>query len=96
MSKYFDFVLCKHENSDRTYLFHAPAWSYLSKGDLVVVDTKKGEQMAMVISSITLGDDETDKIDFIMNATGADADVKKVLRKVVYREFEYKEDEANE
>ena len=87
MSKYFDFVLCKHPNSDKSYLFHAPAWSHLEKGDLVVVDTKKGEQMTTVVSRITLGDDETDMIDFIMNATGADTDVKKVLRKVVYREF---------
>ena len=48
--------------------------------------------MAMVVSSMTLSDDDADEIDFIMNATGADSDVKKVLKKVVYHEFEYKED----
>ena len=74
-------------------MFRAPAFTHLTKGDLVVVETKKGEQMAMVVSSITLSNDDADEIDFIMNATGADSDVKKVLRKVVYKDFEYKEDD---
>ena len=91
--EFFDFVLCKHENSDKAYLFRAPAFTHLTKGDLVVVETKKGEQMAMVVSSITLSNDDADEIDFIMNATGADSDVKKVLRKVVYKDFKYKEDD---
>ena len=97
MSDYFDFVLCKHANNDKTYLFHAPAFSYLKKGDFVEVETSKGRQLAMVISCFTLSKSETDKIDFIMNATGASKDVKKVLSKVDYKEFEYEqEDEADE
>ena len=39
--EFFDFVLCKHENSDKSYLFRAPAFTHLTKGDLVVVETKK-------------------------------------------------------
>ena len=93
MSQYFDFVLCKHDGCDKTFLFRAPAWSHLEKGDLVVVETVNGEQMAQVVSCITLGNDEVDKIDFIMNATRADSDVKKVLKKVDYKVFSYWEDD---
>ena len=82
MSEYVDFVLCKHEGCDKPYLFHAPAFSHLEKGDLVTVETSKGEQMVMVIASMSVQKNDMDAIDFIMNATRADSDVKKVLKKV--------------
>ena len=91
MNDYFDFVLCKQENG-KNYLFHAPAFSKLAKGDLVKVETVHGEKLATVVSCITLDDA---KIDFIMNATGAPKDVKKVLAKVEYSDFEYEEDMEN-
>ena len=91
MAYYFDFVLCKQ--GDRNFLFRAPEWSHLEKGDLVVVETKNGEKNATVVSSITLSINDKDEIDFIMNATGADPVVKRVLRKIVYKDLEYEEDE---
>ena len=91
MNNYFDFVLCKHENGGKTFLFHAPAFSKLKKGDLVKVETVHGETMATVVSCITLAENDDAKIDFIMNATGAKPDVKKVLSKVEYiqSDFDY-------
>ena len=97
MNNYFDFVLCKHENGGKTFLFHAPAFSKLKKGDLVKVETVHGETMATVVSCITLADDDYSKIDFVMNATGARSEVKKVLSKVEYiqSDFEYEDDMEN-
>lgn len=94
MSNYFDFVLCKMGNR-KNVLFHAPAFSKLAKGDLVKVEAFHGEKMARVISCITLSADDEPKIDFIMNATGASKDVKKVLAKVEYNDFEYEDDMEN-
>ena len=90
---YFDFVLVKHENCDKPFLFRAPAWSHLGKNDEVIVETKHGNEKAIVIASKTLGCDEQDEIDFIMQATGASEDVKKVLAKIELRTFDYEEDD---
>ena len=96
MSNYFDFVLVELEGGSKPYLFRAPAWSYFECGDLVIVDTCNGEQTATVLSSITVSADEKKEIDFIMRATRADTDVKKVLKKVEFKELVYEEDDANE
>lgn len=92
MSRYVDFVLCRVNGEDGKTLFHAPKFSYLEKGDMVIVDTIKGEKMAQVVASITVADDEMDKIDFIMEATNSSEDVRKVLSKVIYSDLDYKED----
>ena len=96
MSHYFDFVLCKTLFTSKTDLFHAPSWSTLKKGDLVVVETSSGEQMATVMATMTLSKDNLDGIDFVMTVTGADTNVRKVLSKVEYRTFDYEEDSAEE
>jgi hypothetical protein len=96
MDNYFDFVLCTVEDSQKTYLFHAPAYSSLEKGDPVIVETVNGNKQGTVIGCMTLCKDEVDKIDFIMNATGASKDVKKVLSKIEFKSFKYKEETNNE
>lgn len=93
MTDYFDFVLAKHNDCDRTYLFRAPAWSGLKKGDSIKVETKRGQKLATVVSTITLRSDDTEKIDFIMHGTGAAENVRKVISKVTYVNFEYSEEE---
>ena len=94
MADYFDFVLAKHkEDGDRTYLFRAPAWSGLEKGDSIKVETQHGQKLATVVSTVTLRSDDTEKIDFIMHGTGADENVRKVISKVTYVNFEYSEEE---
>ena len=95
MAEYFDFVLCKHDGSETTYLFRAPAFSHLEKGDEVIVETSRGEQKATVVQSTTINAEETRIIDFIMNATGASNNVKKVLSKVVLKKYEYYEEDEN-
>ena len=94
MNNYFDFVLCKMESS-RTFLFHAPAFSKLKKGDLVKVEHLNMEKMATVVSCISLAENDDTKIDFVMNATHSEPDVGKVLGKYEYSDFEYEEDMEN-
>ena len=96
MSNYFDFVLVEHEAGSKPLLFRAPAWSYFECGDLVIVETCKGEQTATVLSSITVSAVDNKVIDFIMRATRADTYVKKVLKKVEFKELVYEEENANE
>ena len=44
----YDLVLVKHPKSEQLYLFKAPAYSTLKKGDNVIVDTIRGKQEAIV------------------------------------------------
>lgn len=44
----YDLVLVKHPKSEQLYLFKAPAYSTLKKGDKVIVDTIRGKQEAIV------------------------------------------------
>ena len=93
MDTYVDFVLCKHDGWDKIYLFRAPQFSHFEKGEIVTVETSKGEQMATVVSSMTVAKDDQSAIDFIMNATGAPSNVNKVLSRVKFCKFDYEEDE---
>lgn len=87
---YFDFVLCRHKDCDKNYLFRAPAFSHLEKGDMVIVDTDHGDQPAVVVSSITLSNDAEREIDFVMNATNAPIEIKRVLSKVIVNQIDFK------
>lgn len=92
MSDYFDFVMCRKDAGTMVQLYRAPAWSHLESGDEVYVEGEDTEKKMIVMASITIGKDETEMIDFIMKATNADTDVKKVVKKVVYRYFDYEEE----
>ena len=89
---YFDFVLCKHEHCDKPFLFYAPAFSGLKRHDLVMVETFDGEKFAEVMACTTLSDDEKETIDLIMRATGAQTEMRKVLSKVAFLDFDFKEE----
>ena len=93
MMKYVDFVICKHDGCEKKYLFYAPAFSHLDKGEMVTVDTARGEQMVTVVSSMTV--EKTDKraIDFIMESMNAPSEVKRVLSKVHFSKYDYEEEE---
>lgn len=85
---YIDLVLCKHDKNDNNFLFYAPAWSRLEKDDEVIVDTKYGESKAVVVDKVTV-DKTSEEYEFIVKATGATTPLRKVLSKVLYREFDY-------
>ena len=88
---YIDLVICKHPVDSRHFLFQAPRFSYLKKGDQAVVDTARGEQTAFVIDAITCVEG-SDEFNFIVTALKATTPLKKVLSKVAYMELAYKEE----
>lgn len=100
MSEYIDLVLCKHpsENKhckEKSYLFQAPNWSHLKPFEDVIVDTRKGEQPAKVINSITVKKD-SDEFKFIVGMAGATLPLRKVKSRVVRVEMEFMDEEENE
>ena len=96
MDKYIDLVICKmSDNVIHPSVFRAPAWSHLDEGEKVIVETDKGETEATVVRSYTI-EKNSAEMDFIMVASGTTLPLKKVLKKVKYLDFEYKEDEENE
>lgn len=88
---FIDFVICKYPVDPKKYLFIAPPFSHLEEGDEVVVED--GEpQCATVIDSKTVSVN-SDEYYFILNLLGVSVPLKKVISKVIYRRFEYTEEE---
>lgn len=96
ISEYTDYVMCRKDGGVQIYLFRAPAFSHLEKGDEVYVESEDGEKKMVVMTSITLNNAEEKVIEFIKKSTLTDEPVKKVLKKVEYKVFEYGEDETYE
>ena len=93
MEKMVDLVLCTHDmHSGQKFLFKAPAFSCLEKGDRVLVDTKHGESDAYVVSVCTVRID-SDQCDMILACAGATEPIRKVIGKTVLTKFDYKEGE---
>ena len=88
---YIDLVLCKHPNDGRYFLFQAPSFSYLKKGQLVMCETKKGECEAEVVNSVTV-EAESELFNFIVDMCKATTPLKRVLKVIAYRELKYSED----
>ena len=96
MSKdYVDFVLAEPDGTRVPMLFHAPAFSGLKKGDVVIVE-RFGASKARVVSVTSVRKDDRETIDFIMNATGADSEVKRVLSKVTFTVMDYSQGDEDE
>ena len=94
MSNYIDLVACKHPNDNRAYLFKAPNFSHLKNGDKVIVETRLGEKEVEVVATYTIGSDQDELLSMIIALSGAEIPLKRVLKKITYREFEYEEEES--
>ena len=94
MSNYIDLVACKHANNDKVFLFQAPCFSHLVEGDKVIVETRYGNAEAEVIRSYVVGTDDDELIDMFIALSGAKKPIRKVLKKIIYKEYEYKEEES--
>lgn len=95
MTNYIDYVLVQHEQSNKPFLFIAPAFSRLEDGDEVIVDTIHGKARGKVLASSTIAKDDDSLISLIKQATGAYGEVRKVVARV--RTFDLTwEDEEDE
>lgn len=89
---YIELVVCKHPNCDRKFLFYAPAWTGLDKGNEVIVDTKNGEKTAIVMTKADV-EKNSEEYRFILELAGATLPLRRVLKVVRYKEIRYEEDD---
>lgn len=86
-------VFAKHENSTKEYLFAVPNDLYnIKKGDILLVDTIKGEEIAIATSTIIEGEN----LDEIALKFGAYLPLKKVKSVLNQRLKEYVERKERE
>lgn len=95
MSRFVQFVVCQHTGDSRKYLFYAPTFTDINKGDEVLVDTKYGERKATVLAVCTTSSDDVDRILRVL-AGAEDKPLKRVIGKYEFTRLEYSEDETNE
>lgn len=93
MNEMIDLVLCSHTlQGGQKFLFKAPAFSLLEKGDKVLVETKYGDRDASVMCACTVREN-TDQYDMILKCAGATEPIRKVIGKTVLTKFDYKKGE---
>jgi len=96
MDKYIDLVICDVEEKGRcgtnqkTKVCQAPPWSGLERGDEVIIGREREEARGRVQRVHTIINGGTD-LEFILVASGNVLPLYKVLKKVLYQEFEYQE-----
>lgn len=89
---YIDLVLVKHDGISKQYLFKACGWSGLKVGDGVIVETGRGEQVGEVLAICTLDpNNDPDMVSILCKSTGATLPLKRVLKKIIYKEIPYDE-----
>ena len=94
MSKFVQFVVCKHDCEIKKYLFYAPAFSDIKKGDEVLVDTQFGEKKATVLEVCTSYSDDVERaLRVLAGAEGKP--IKRVIGKYNFSKYDYSEDENN-
>lgn len=81
-------VIVKHENSSVKHTFLVPEYKNLKAGDLVKVNTKRGNALATCLCD-SFGVDTTDKekMKTIFNAFGIDEPTAYVIGKFTYDEW---------
>ena len=94
MNKYVQFVVCQHTGDSKKYLFYAPAFSDIKKGDEVLVDTQFGEKKATVLAVCTSSSDDVERALRVL-AGAEDEPIKRVIGKYQFVKFDYSGDENN-
>lgn len=94
MSKFVQFVVCQHDGEIKKYLFYAPAFSDIKKGDEVLVDTQFGEKKATVLAVCTSYSEDVE-IALRVLAGAERKTIKRVIGKYNFSKFDYSEDENN-
>lgn len=95
MNNYVKYVVCKHTDNGKIYLFNAPFYSNINSGDEVLVDTQFGEKRATVLETcdVCTGSDVEKTL---LMLTGANKKtIKRVIGKYNFIKFDYEDDENN-
>ena len=94
MSRFVQFVVCKHTGDSKKYLFYAPAFSDIKIGDDVLVDTQFGEKKATVLAVCTSSSDDLERVLRVL-AGAEDKPLKRVIGKYQFAKFNYSVGENN-
>ena len=86
---YIDLVLCKGS----TFLFQAPEFSMLNPEDKVIVNAK-GNQQELTVQDVISISKNSDEFNFIVAMSGQ-SNPYKIIKKVTYQEFVYKDGDVN-
>lgn len=82
-------VIVKHENCGAKYMFLVPEDKTLKVGDLVKVNTERGETLATCLcDSFTVDVTDKEKMKSIFNTFGVDEPTAYVVGKFTYDEWE--------
>jgi len=87
---FIDLVICKN----RLYVFQAPAFSQLKAGDQVVIKGDNNVEDVATVERVYTARMSGEELEFILIASGTRLPLRKILKKVDYKEFEY-EDEGS-
>lgn len=95
MSRFVQFVVCQHTGDSKKYLFYAPAFSDIKKGDEVLVDTQLGERKATVLATCISSSDDVERALCVL--AGAEGkQVKRVIGKYLFAKINYSGDLKND
>lgn len=80
-------VIVKHENCGQKYLFEVPGSHYLSAGDLVKVQTKRGKTLATCLCDSFEIEEDSEQLNSIVTAFGASLPLSKVIGYYSYYKY---------
>lgn len=95
MNNYVKYVVCKHTDNGKTYLFYAPFFSNINSGDEVLVDTQFREKRATVLETCDVGIGSDVEKTLLMLAGANKKTIKRVIGKYNFTKFDYEDDENN-
>lgn len=95
MNNYVKYVVCKHTDNGKIYLFYAPFFSNINNGDEVLVDTQFGEKRATVLETCDVATGSDVEKTLLMLSGANKKTIKRVIGKYNFAKFDYEEDEIN-
>lgn len=95
MSRFVQFVVCQHTGDSKKYLFYAPAFLDIKKGDEVLVDTQFGKKKATVLAACISSSDDVERVLRVL-AGAEDKPVKRVIGKYLFVKIDYSWDLKND
>ena len=88
-----DVIAVKHNENGQTFLFQAPQFSGIYEGDIVQVETCKGEAFGTVVATVKYIDTNDEVYKMLIEIAGASTPLKRVKAKYNRSVIEYRGEE---
>ena len=98
MSARINVVLGKFSDSSKIYAFEAPMYCGIKKGDIIIVAGKDENESKLTVVDVHdfSMDYNKEEFDFLCTAMGATLPLKRVIGKIIRKDFTYGEDNEDE